>query len=59
MEDLLSNVELDPLLSPIGLVVIILGIRMVMGTVKTAIKILFLLLILAGAYMFFYGGQVT
>lgn len=59
MEELLGNVELDPLLSPIGLVVVLLGIRMVLGAFKTAIKLLFVLVILAGAYFFFYGGNLT
>ncbi|HUG83701.1 MAG TPA: hypothetical protein VMM13_04005 [Euzebya sp.] len=59
MQDLLSNPELDPLLSSIGLVVIVVGIRMVLGTVKTAIRLLFLGGLLIGAYLFFYGGAIT
>ncbi len=59
MEDLFGNLDLDPIASPIGLVVIALGIRMVLGAFKTAIKLLFLLVVLVGAYLFFYGGNVT
>lgn len=59
MEDLLANVDLDPIASPIGLLVIFLGIRIVMGSFKTAIKLVFVGVILIGAYLFFFGGTVT
>lgn len=59
MEDLLNNLDLDPIASPIGIVVILLGIRMLLGAFRTMIKLVFLVVILVGAYLFFYGGQVT
>ncbi|CAN5690769.1 hypothetical protein BH24ACT15_BH24ACT15_06350 [soil metagenome] len=59
MEDLLTNVDLDPIASPIGLLVIFLGVRMVIGAIKTAIKLAFVGVILFGLYLFFYGGNVT
>jgi hypothetical protein len=59
MEDLLNSIELDPVASTIGLLVIALGIRMVLGAVKTAIKIVFVVVILVGASLFLYGGQLT
>ena len=59
MEDLLQSFELDPVASPIGVVVILLGIRMLFGAIKTAIKLVLLVAILIGVYLFLYGGQVT
>ena len=59
MEDLIAGLELDPLLSPIGLVVVLLGIRLVLGAVKTAVKLAVIALIAFGVYLFLYGGQVT
>lgn len=59
MEDLLTNVDLDPIASPIGLLVIFLGVRMVIAAIKTAIKLAFVGVILFGLYLFFYGGNVT
>lgn len=59
MEDLLTNVDLDPIASPIGLLVIFLGVRMVIAAIKTAIKLAFVGVILFGLHLFFYGGNVT
>ncbi|WP_370327055.1 hypothetical protein [Euzebya sp.] len=59
MEDLLNAVELDPVVSTIGVVVVLLGLRMVFAAAKTAIKLVFLAVILIGAYLFLYGGQVS
>ncbi|CAN5172162.1 hypothetical protein BH23ACT9_BH23ACT9_21470 [soil metagenome] len=59
MEDLVGNIQLDPIVSPVGLVVVLLGIRLAMSAVKTVIKLAFLGLILFGAYIFFYGGQIS
>lgn len=59
MEDLIAGVELDPLLSPMGLVVVLLGIRLVFGAVRTAVKLAVIGLILVGAYLFLYGGNLT
>lgn len=59
MEDLFSNIDFDPIATPIGLVVIFLGIRLFLGAVKTAIKILIAVMILVGLYLFFYGGNVA
>ena len=59
MEDLFGNLDLSPIASPIGLVVIVLGMRMVLGAFKTAIKLLFLLVVAVGLYLFFYGGNLT
>lgn len=59
MEDIISNIEFDPVVSTIGIVVVLIGIRMVVGAVRTAIKLVFLAVILIGAYLFFYGGQVA
>lgn len=59
MEDLIAGLELDPLLSPVGLVVVVLGIRLVLGAVRTAVRLALLAVVLVGAYLFFYGGQVT
>lgn len=59
MEDLIAGLELDPLLSPVGLVVVLLGIRLVIGAVKTAVKLAVIALIALGVYLFLYGGQVT
>ena len=59
MSDLFSNIEFDPVVSSVGLVVILLGIRLVFGAFKTAVKLLFLLVVLIGLYLFFYGGVVT
>ncbi len=59
MEDLFGNPNLDSIASPIGLLVIFLGVRIVLGAFKTAIKMLFILVILIGAYLFFYGGNVA
>lgn len=58
MEDLFSNVQLDPVASPIALLVIVFALRFIVGTVKTIIKVLLLIVILAAAYLFFYGGAV-
>lgn len=59
MEDLLRSFELDPVASPIGVVVVLLAIRMLFGAIKTAIKLVLVVVILVGAYLFFYGGQLT
>ncbi|MEE8600811.1 hypothetical protein [Euzebya tangerina] len=59
MEDLFSNIDLDPIASPVGLIVIGLGIRLVLGAVKTAIKLALVVMILVGLYLFFYGGNVV
>jgi hypothetical protein len=59
MEDLLNSLDLDPVASPIGIIAILIGLRFVLGAFKMVIKLLFLGLILIGAYLFFYGGQVT
>ncbi len=59
MEDLLSNIQLDPRISPVGLLVILLGIRMLFAAVKTVVKLLVLVAILIGLYIFFYGGAIA
>lgn len=59
MEDLLNNIELDPIASPIALLVIVFAVRFLVGTVKTIIKLVLLVVIVAAAYLFFYGGNLT
>jgi uncharacterized membrane protein len=59
MEDLLAGLDFDPIVSPVGLVVVLIGVRMLMSVVKTAIRLVVIGLILVGAYFFFYGGNVT
>lgn len=59
MEELLTEIDLDPIASPIGLVVVVLGVRLLLGTIKTVLKLLFLGVILVGLYLFFYGGNVA
>lgn len=59
MEELLTSVNLDPIASPIGLLVVLLGVRMVIGAIKTAIKLVFVAVILFGLYLFLYGGNVA
>jgi hypothetical protein len=51
--------NLDPIASPIGLVVLLIGLRIVFGAFKTFVKVLFVFVILAGVYLFFYGGTLT
>ena len=59
MEELLGNVDLDPIASPLGLVIVAVGVRLVIGAVKTLIKLALVVLILVGLYLFFYGGNVA
>ncbi len=57
MEELINGFNLDPVASPIALIVILMGIRFLVGAVKTVVRIAFLLLIAVGVYVFFYGGS--
>lgn len=50
--------ELVPLVSPIGLIVVLVGLRLLFGTIKTVLKLLVVVAILVGLYIFFYGGTL-
>ena len=59
MDSLLGGVDIDPVPALIGAVIVFVGIRLVVGAVRTAIRLAFVGVILIGAYLFLYGGNLT
>ena len=49
----------DGIVSPIGLVVALVALFLVVKVAKTAVKLLLVVVLLLGAYLFFYGGTLT
>lgn len=61
MEELLttlSEVDLDPIASPVGIAVIVIGAVILLKAIKTAVKMAMLAVILIGVYVFLYGGNI-
>ena len=54
----LTEVDLDPIASPVGIAVIVIGAVILIKAIKTAVKMAMLAVILIGLYVFFYGGNI-
>ena len=56
--DAVQNVDLDPVASPLGIAVIILGVLVALKAIKTVIKLAMIAIIGVGVYLFLYGGNL-
>lgn len=50
--------EFGPVASPLGLVLIAIGIWLAIKAVKTVVKVGMVVVIAIGAYLFFFGGTL-
>ncbi len=59
MEDLFNEISIEATPAIIGAVVAVVGLVALFKVAKAVVKLLMLAVVLVGAYLFFYGGNLT